>query len=349
MRMATMPAVVQYGLNAGQVELREVPVPDVGEDEVLLKVGAVSVCGSDIHQYHATHSWPVNVPVILGHEFTGTVVATGNAVRGFHEGDRVVSETAARICGQCVYCRSGQYNVCPQRRGFGYGINGAMAGYVRAPARCLHPIPDELVFEVAALTEPSCVAYTAVVERTTIRPGSSVMILGPGLIGLLCMMMAKVCGAGTLVVTGLRKDSSRLELARQLGATHTLNTEVEDLAAFVRSLGDGYGVDVVIDATGVSAAFQSAMEVVRPLGQITKVGWGPTPLGASLDPIVQKAVTINGSFSHTYRTWERVIALLASGQLDVSAIAGLVTSMDQWQQAFEAMQSSAVAKAVLRP
>ncbi len=349
MRMATMPAVVQYGLNAGQVELREVPVPDVGEDEVLLKVGAVSVCGSDIHQYHATHSWPVNVPVILGHEFTGTVVATGNAVRGFHEGDRVVSETAARICGQCVYCRSGQYNVCPQRRGFGYGINGAMAGYVRAPARCLHPIPDELVFEVAALTEPSCVAYTAVVERTTIRPGSSVMILGPGLIGLLCMMMANVCGAGTLVVTGLRKDSSRLELARQLGATHTLNTEVEDLAAFVRSLGDGYGVDVVIDATGVSAAFQSAMEVVRPLGQITKVGWGPTPLGASLDPIVQKAVTINGSFSHTYRTWERVIALMASGQLDVSAIAGLVTSMDQWQQAFEAMQSSAVAKAVLRP
>src|SRR4051812_10900386 len=101
-----MPAIVHYALEAGAVELREIAIPEIGDDEVLLEVGAVSVCGSDVHQAHNTHSWPVNVPVVLGHEFGGTVARTGRNVRGFKDGDRVVSETAAQICGECMLCRT---------------------------------------------------------------------------------------------------------------------------------------------------------------------------------------------------------------------------------------------------
>src|SRR5919199_915194 len=174
-----MPAVVQYGLQAGQVETRDVAVPRPAEDDVLLRVDGVGVCGSDVHQYHARQSWPVPPPVTLGHEFTGTVAAVGSRVMGFAEGDRVVSETAARICGRCVYCRSGHYNVCPHRQGFGTRIDGAMAKYITVPGRCLHHIPPALSSRHAALTEPTCVAYNAVVERSALNPGDSVLILGP--------------------------------------------------------------------------------------------------------------------------------------------------------------------------
>ncbi len=345
----TMPALVQYGLGGKQVELREMPVPSIGATDVLLHVGAVGVCGSDVHQYNAASSWGVNVPVVMGHEFCGTIAAVGSDVSGFKEGDRVVSETAAQICGQCVYCRSGNYNVCPHRLGFGYGTDGAMAGYVRVPQRCLHHIPDNLPFSLASMTEPTCVALNAIVERSSIRPGDSVFVLGPGPIGLLCMLVARLQGASTVVVGGLASDAPRLALARELGATHTLDLQADDPAAFVRGLGDGYGVDMVVDASGASAAFITAMELVRPMGQIVKVGWGPAPLGVSLDPIVRKAVRVNGSFSHTYPTWESVIALLASGRLDVASLIGLDTNLPRWKEAFDGMQSGRFAKAVLRP
>src|SRR5690606_33371673 len=137
-------AVVHYALAPGACELREVPVPVIGADDVLLRVEAVGVCGSDVHQYHNTHSWPVNVPVVLGHEFCGEIVQVGERAEGFARGQRVVSETAAVIDPSSLFCRSGRYNLDPSRRGFGYGVDGAMAPYVRVPARCLHQLPDSL-------------------------------------------------------------------------------------------------------------------------------------------------------------------------------------------------------------
>jgi len=156
------------------------------------------------------------VPVVLGHEFGGQVARLGPRVRGFKEGDRVVSETAASICGQCVYCRTGEYNLCPQRAGFGYGTHGAMAEFVRVPARCLHHIPDALPFERAALTEPCCVGYNAVVVKSRVRPGDLVVVLGPGPIGLIAAEMARISGAGALIVAGMSQDAPRLAAARAL-------------------------------------------------------------------------------------------------------------------------------------
>lgn len=268
---------------------------------------------------------------------------------GFREGDRVVSETAASICGQCLYCRAGEYNLCPQRKGFGYGINGAMSNFVSVPERCLHHIPDSLPFERAALTEPCCVAYNCVAVKSKVRPGDTVVVFGPGPIGLLCAEMARINGAGNLIIAGMAQDASRLEAARQLGVTHAVNIQEVSLTDLLREIGDGLGAHLVIDAAGASAALKSAMEIVRPGGQITKVGWGPQPLNFSLDPLVQKAVTLQGSFSHTFQNWEQVVSMLASGQINLQPVISRVAGLEDWKDCFDGMHDGAYVKSVLRP
>ncbi len=345
-----MSAVVHYALKEGAVELRDVPRPSPpGEGEVLLASRAVGVCGSDVHQFHNTQSWAVNVPVVLGHEFCGSVAAVGKGVSGFREGDRVASETAARICGHCAYCRSGEYNLCPERLGFGYGLDGAMADFVTVPARCLHHLPDAVSFEKAALTEPCCVAYNAACVKTQIRPGDAVLIVGPGTIGLLCLLFAKLGGARWLGLAGLEKDAGRLVMGKTLGADCILDGSIQENLEAIKAQGDGLGVDTVIDASGHSAALQLALQAVRPGGQITKVGWGPQPLDFSLDLLVKKAARIQGSFSHNYAMWEKVIALFASGRLDPTPLIGRVAPLVEWRTCFEEMASGHAAKNVLMP
>jgi L-iditol 2-dehydrogenase len=193
------------------------------------------------------------------------------------------------------------------------------------------------------------VAYNAVVESTTIHPGDVVIVVGPGPIGLLCAQMAKLRGAGEVVVVGVGRDRARLDLAGQLWATHAFDVERDDVSAALRGMGDGYGADAVIDASGASAALKAALEWVRPEGQITKVGWGPQPLGFSLDPLVQKAVTLRGSFSHTYPIWERVLHLLATGALDPNPLVSRTAGLDGWQPCFDGMGEGELIKAVLLP
>ncbi|MDB5291986.1 MAG: zinc-type alcohol dehydrogenase [Phycisphaerales bacterium] len=336
-------AVVNYSAQKHSVELREIPRPEIGPDDVLLEVAAVGVCGSDLHQWTSDHSWPVNYPVVLGHEFGGHIRQVGASVVGWREGDRVVSETAAVIDPNSPMTRRGLYNLDPTRKGYGAGVNGAMTRFVRVPSRILHKVPDGLALEKAALTEPCCVAYNAVVRNANIEPGDRVVVFGPGPIGLLCAAMAKLQGAEVAVV-GLERDRVRLNIAQHYGCIPI----VDGLEAWVKE-GDGLGVDGVIDAAGVSATLKSAMQIVRPNGWISKVGWGPQPLNFSLDPLVQKNITLQGSFSHNWPIWERVIRLLATGKLDVAPITGGIWPLQQWHEAFEKMHSGAIAKAVLKP
>ncbi len=338
-----MPAVVNYAEAAHSVEVREIEPPTISEDDVLLEVGAVSVCGSDLHQWRGTHSWPVNYPVVLGHEFAGTILETGARVQGFVEGDRVVSETAAVIDPASPMTRRGLYQLDASRQGFGYGVDGAMTRFVRVPARCLHRLPSSLSFDQAALTEPCCVAYNAVVNNAAVRPGDRVVVLGPGPIGILCGIIAQRQGADVAVV-GLERDRTRLAVAEELGLTSL----VGDPTAWAMAA-DGLGADGVIDAAGVSATLKLALDLVRPAGWICKVGWGPEPFGFSLDPLVQKNVTLRGSFSHNWPVWEAVLGLLASGQLDVMPLVGGLWPLEQWREAFETMHAGQIVKAVLRP
>lgn len=336
-------AVVNFAPEKGSVEIREIEKPDIGQDDVLLEVANVGVCGSDLHQWTADHSWPVNYPVVLGHEFGGHIVQLGDNVAGWKEGDRVVSETAAVIDPNNPLSRAGLYNLDPTRKGFGYGVNGAMTKYVRVPSRCLHRVPDHVSFEQACLTEPCCVAFNAVVQNSHIIPGDRVVVLGPGTIGILCAAMARLCGAEVAVV-GLEADLYRLSIAKQYGCEVILG----DATGWARQR-DGLGADCVIDAAGVSATLKIAMQLVRPNGQIAKVGWGPQPLNFSIDPLVQKNVRLQGSFSHNWPIWERVIALMSSGQLDVRPIIGGVWPVTEWHEAFEKMHKGDVVKSVLKP
>ena len=345
----SMIGLVNYAKEPCSAELREIQVPEIDEEDVLLSVKAVGICGSDLHQYHGKHGWRVNYPVVLGHEFAGLIARAGSRVRGFKEGDRVTSETAAVLPSDSALIRRGLYNLDPGRLGFGYGVDGAMAQYVKVPARCLHHLPASLALERAALTEPCCVAYNAVCVNSHLHPGDSVAVIGPGPIGLLCAIMAKLSGAGHLVVIGTPVDAKRLAVATQLGADTVLGAHGEDATQWAHAFGDGLGIDLVIDAAGVSASLKMALEIVRPAGQITKVGWGPQPLNFSLDPLVQKAVTLQGSFSHNWPVWELVLSLLASGKIDVSPILNRVVPLGEWQETFDAMHAGQIVKGVLKP
>lgn len=350
MSAPTMPAVVQYALKKGAVELRDMPVPEIGPKDVLLQVEAVGICGSDIHQYHNTHSWPVNIPVILGHEFCGRIGALGPEVEGFAEGDRVVSETAAEIDENSPLVKRGLYNLDPSRKGFGYDVNGAMTKFVKVPARCLHRVPEGITVEEAALTEPCCVACQSTIVQSPVGEGSFVVVIGPGPIGLICAQMAQIHGAKHVLLVGITRDRKRLEIGLQTGATHVADAQKDDMEKLVAELSeDGLGADVVIDAAGVSATLQQALQWVRPAGHVTKVGWGPQPMNFSLDPLVRKAVTLQGSFSHNYPVWEKVLGLMDSKKLNIRPFISRVGHLQEWKACFDGMASGDYIKAVLKP
>jgi alcohol dehydrogenase/L-iditol 2-dehydrogenase len=161
--------------------------------------------------------------------------------------------------------------------------------------------------------------------------------------------MAKLSGAGHLLVIGVPADAERLEVARQIGARTTLGAHNEDISDWVSNFGDGYGFDLVIDAAGVSATLKLALDIVRPAGQITKVGWGPQPFNDSLDQLVKKAVTLQGSFSHNWPIWESVISLLGSDRIDLDPILSRVVPLSDWRGVFDDMHSGKIVKGVLKP
>lgn len=344
-----MQALVKYANTPGAVEIREMPQPEITADQVLLRVQAVGICGSDLEMYHHKITFPVKPPVILGHEFSGTVVEVGAAVRDFRPGDRVVSETAAYICGKCAECRTGNYNECPHRLGFGILINGADAPFVAVREGALHRVPDTVDLTAAALTEPLCVAYNALVVKSRIRPADVVVVLGPGPIGLMAVQIARVAGASIIVLAGRNRDSLRMQIGQAVGATHLVDLRHDDLGALVRDLSGGRGADLVVDAAGPSATVKLALDAVRRNGQITKIAWGPPPLDLSLDPLLAKAVTFQGVFSHTWDTWERALRLQATGQVQCAPLISHRVALADWRVAFDALGSGAAVKALICP
>lgn len=336
-----MKALRALEVGANRLGLVEVPKPShLRPGEVLLRTLAVGVCGSDVHAWHGTQTYPMRYPVTLGHEASGVVAEVGPGVEGLAIGERVVSETARTVCGRCECCREGRYNLCQARQGFGALSDGAMGEFFVTRYDIVHAVPDSVPDEVAALTEPYCVAYNATVERARVRPGDSVTVIGPGPVGLFAAEIAGLCGASDILVVGLPGDDERLAVAEALGGSTTTDPgwwSREDLAN--RS-------EVVIDSSGVSATLEAALAVVKPGGQVVKVGWGPEPYLRPLDALVAKAVELHGSFSHTWSTWERVLRLMGGGQLRPGR-ALRTYDFDEWEKAFSAMAQRQVSKAVL--
>jgi alcohol dehydrogenase/L-iditol 2-dehydrogenase len=302
-----------------------------------------------VEQWRHDITYKVNTPVTMGHEFCGTIREVGAEVKHFRTGDRVASETAAYICGQCPYCLTGEYNLCPTRLGFGYGLNGAFTRYVRVPVRCLHHIPENVSFEHAALTEPACVTYNALTVKSRIRPGEPVVVIGPGPIGLFAVQMARAAGAGTIYLVGTNVDRLRMEVGKEIGANVLINAQETDAAAAILDATDGYGAPLVVDAAGPTPAVKLAMDVVARNGQITKIAWGPRPLELSLDPIVGKAATLQGSYSHNWRTWEAVLKMMAAGSLNLDAMITHRYTIESWWEAFHLVEERKAVKIILRP
>jgi alcohol dehydrogenase/L-iditol 2-dehydrogenase len=218
-----------------------------------------------------------------------------------------------------------------------------MTRYAKVASRLLHKIPESISFDFAAMTEPCAVAYSSTIAPGFIKPGDRIVVLGPGPIGVLSVAMAKLAGAEVALV-GLEKDRNRLNIAKAYGC----EVVIGDATEWAKTV-DGLGADGVVDAAGVSASLKHALEVVRPDGWISKVGWGPQPLDFSLDPLVAKNVTLRGTFSHNWPMWERVLRLLGTGKLDLTPVLGGVFPITKWQEAFEKMQSGEILKSVIKP
>ncbi len=263
-----MLAVVKSKPEAG-IELMEVREPDIARDEVMIEVKACGICGSDVHIYdwEPFLQW-IKLPRILGHELAGTVCKVGRDIKEFAPGDRVVADTWGG-CGHCYYCRLGRFNHCMYQTRLGQHVDGGMAKFVIVPENSLYRIPAHVDFQEAAVVEPLGVMLRAF-ERCDMKPGDDIAIIGPGPIGLLGAMIAKVNGASTVIVSGLEEDSERLEYARKFGAV-AVNVGEQNLKNTVLDLTEGKGVDIVMDVSGGKNSLSEAADIAK-LGRTNRHG-----------------------------------------------------------------------------
>ena len=332
---STMKAAVFYGPNELKVE--RVPVPEVGPNEVLLHVDMCGICGTDVHILRGSFPAP-NLPLIPGHEFAGHVVATGDAV-DFVKKDDYVTADINLACGHCYFCRRQQKLFCEQIRQIGVHTHGALAEYVKAPAAAIYHVPDSLSPKQGAYIEPLACAVRGQ-ERAAIQPGSSVVIIGAGPMGLAHAQLAKLKGAAPIIVTEMNRV--RLDKAREMGADHVVDAGAEDPVEAVRKLTEGRGADYVIEAVGAIPTYKQAFEMVRRGG--TLVAYGAAPSTATLDvkpfDIYAKELTVVGSYAGTYQTWPEAIALIEGGRFNPETIVTEVVPLDEVVGAIETVEKN---------
>lgn len=340
-----MKAVVKQQIGDGFVDLVEVPEPRLEPGTVLLAPGAVGICGTDLQILHGRFIGYVP-PVVMGHEFAGVIDSVGEGVDGLSPGDRVVSETHAYICGECFYCRSGIYNLCPKRKGFGYGIDGAFTELVRVRKDIIHKLPDEMSIQEAAVLEPTSVALNALTRNSRVLPGESVLVIGPGPIGLLCLQVAKLNG-GRVTVAGTERSRQRLALAMKLGAVRTITDS--ELAEGISNGTLKNAFDMAIMAAGDASAFETALLAVRPAGKVIHLGETSISAPVQLSLIEKKNITVQGSFSHNWPVWENSISLVRSGAIDVRSLISHDFELARWREAFGVVENRTGVKVLIRP
>ena len=292
-----MKAVVKYQRGPGHVALRDMPEPAPAPDQVLLEVACCGICGTDLHVYHDTFkNYP---PVILGHEFAGTVAAVGKAATDVRVGDRfAVLGASAVTCGTCAYCHQGEFMLCASRRGMGHGVHGAFARYAVARPDQLFRVPEGVALEEAALVEPLAAAVHAVEDVGRCRLGDVALVSGPGPIGLLCLKLL-VAQCVKTVVAGLSADRFRLDQAAAYGAARTVAVDEEDLADVLAEETRGDGVDIAFECAGAEASVRSCLQAVRPLGRYVQVGHFGKDLRVPWDLIAFRQLRIDGSVGYT--------------------------------------------------
>ncbi|MTI79664.1 MAG: zinc-binding dehydrogenase [Firmicutes bacterium] len=351
-----MKAIVKYGLGQGETELRDIPVPTIGDDDLLIEVKAAGICGSDLAFDAGTHTAGLNPPVVLGHEFSGVVNKIGKNVTGWHIGDRVVSDNTGYVCGSCQACSTANYVICPERLGLGYGMDGGFTSYVKIPGQildrvpnCLFPIPESVSFAEAAILDPCCNAYKAIVQESNLMPGEDVVIFGFGPLGLFATQIAKVSGAANIIVVARKNNPERFKLVKQLGATHVIVSEDENVSNFIDKITQGEGVSLVVDCAGPNEILKQALAVVRNGGEIVKVGYDPNPINFSLNKIIDKSVSIKGHFGYDSTSWKNSIKLIEAGLIDMKSLITHHLPLADWEKGFKMMKNREAIKVILKP
>ena len=329
-----MKGVSKQAPGYDQMEFIDLAIPEATDDKVLIKVAYTGICGSDIHTFKGEYKNPTT-PVVLGHEFSGQVVAVGDKVQKVKLGDRVTSETTFTVCNECDYCKEKQYNLCPHRKGIGTQQNGSMANYVLAREESIHLLPDGLSYEGAAMSEPLACCVHAMYQKSRLELQDKIIIMGPGPIGLFLLQIAKDIGA-FVIMTGITKDAHRLELAKKMGADVIVDTMKEDLAKVVEEVTDGYGVDKVYDASGALPAVNASLPLMRKQGIFVQVGLFRDKMNElDLETIIQREIEYVGSRSQNPYDWPIAIHLLAKGAINIDEMITKKYPLEEWRTAFD--------------
>lgn len=342
-----MLAIRKLARGIGNIEIKDVPKPSAGPDQVVIKVDSAGICGTDLHIY--LDEFETHPPVTIGHEVAGRIAEIGTNVTGWKEGDRVTTETYFYTCGRCFDCRRGRRNLCLQRRSIGSKQDGAFAEFLLTPASNLIRIPDDLDLESAALTEPLACTVHGVLETAGVRAGDNVVITGPGAIGLLAAQLAKVAGASVLMI-GTDQDLERLKLAKQLGADHVINVqEVSNIVESVTDIFGGNGPDLVIECSGAAAAAKTLTDVARRGARFCQMGLYGRAIPFDQDAVCYKELVVTGTNASVTPAWTRALKLLAERKVDAGRLISHRFAIADWDKALEIVRSKQGIKVILKP
>jgi L-iditol 2-dehydrogenase len=345
-RKSTMKAGVKVCEGSGNFEVKEIDVPTLGDDDLLIEIKTAGVCGADVLLYEWTYRgrFPVETPIVLGHECAGIVTQIGKNVKGFKKGDRVTTESILG-CGHCYYCQQGMTNLCPQWDHVGITFNGTFAEYMRIPARAAHHLPDNVTFEQGALVEPLSIAVHTF-DRIRFSLGDTVVIIGPGVIGLLITQAARSYGASKIIALGLEQDQSRLEKMKELGADVTIVSDQCDPVKEIMELTNGIGADVVIEAGGTPEAFNLSYQMVRGGGQIAALGYSND---GRLEPIIlaRQEISLLGLVAFTSKHFVGAIKWLEAGKVSMDPLISHRLSLDEAEKGIQLMRDKQATKAIL--
>lgn len=336
--------------NYRQLEIVDVPAPLPAPDEILVRVAACGICGSDVHGYDGSSGRRIP-PIVMGHEAAGVVAGCGAGVSGWREGERVTFDSTI-FCGTCPFCLRGEVNLCDRRKVLGvscddYRCEGAFAEYVVVPERIVYRLPEKLSFTEAAMLEATAVAVHAV-GLSKISTGCQALVLGAGMIGLLTLQALRATGCAAVFVADV--DASRLKLAKEVGATDTICASGDELVAEIFRRTSGVGVDVAIEAVGVDATVRAAVGAVRKGGTVTLVGNVSPEVTLPLQRAVTRQIRLQGSCASAGE-YPRAIELLSSGAITVKPLITAVAPLEEgprWFSRLHAREANLM-KVVLTP
>lgn len=316
------------------LEITDMPLPNPGLGEVLVRVEACGICGSDVHGLDGSTGRRIP-PIVMGHEAAGTVESVGEGVTQFAKGDRVTFDSTV-YCGNCAYCKAGQINLCDNREVIGvsegnYRRHGAFAEYVVIPDRIMYRLPESFPFEEAAMLEAVSVAMHGV-KVSPIVGGETVLVIGAGMIGLLTLQAAKAAGSARVFISDV--DETRLNLARQIGADEVLHCSGTELLSEIKRLTNGHGVDVVLEAVGLNQTVASAIDCARKAGTVTLIGNVSPEVTLPLQKVVVKQLKLQGSCASSGE-YPEAIELIAAGRIKVTPLITAVASLEEGPRWFE--------------